>query len=47
VRELHAYTGAGWLVAVCGTMPTIPGLPAEPAAFRIDVDGDGPISGLR
>jgi formate--tetrahydrofolate ligase len=47
VRELHAYTGAGWLVAVCGTMQTMPGLPAEPAAFRIDVDGDGRISGLR
>ncbi len=47
VRELHAYTGAGWLVAVCGTMQTMPGLPAEPAAFRIDVDGGGLISGLR
>jgi formate--tetrahydrofolate ligase len=47
VRELHAYTGAGWLVAVCGTMQTMPGLPAEPAAFRIDVEPDGRISGLR
>jgi formate--tetrahydrofolate ligase len=47
VRELHAYTGAGWLVAVCGTMQTMPGLPAEPAAFRIDVEADGRISGLR
>ena len=47
VRELHAYTGAGWLVAVCGTMQTMPGLPAEPAAFRIDVEADGRIAGLR
>lgn len=47
VRELHAYTGAGWLVAVCGTMQTMPGLPAEPAAFPIDVEADGRISGFR
>ena len=47
VRELRPYTGAGWIVAVCGDMQTMPGLPAEPAAFRIDVDGDGRTVGLR
>jgi formate--tetrahydrofolate ligase len=46
VRELRAYTGAGWIVALCGSMMTMPGLPASPAAHRIDVDGDGRIVGL-
>jgi formate--tetrahydrofolate ligase len=47
VRELRAYTGAGWVVALCGEMQTMPGLPADPAASRIDVDADGRILGLR
>ena len=47
VRELRAYTGAGWIVAVCGAMQTMPGLPADPRRSQIDVDGDGRISGLR
>jgi formate--tetrahydrofolate ligase len=47
VRELRAYTGAGWIVAVCGAMQTMPGLPAEPAAFQIDVTDNGEIVGLR
>jgi formate--tetrahydrofolate ligase len=47
VRELRAYTGAGWVVALCGTMQTMPGLPAEPAAFSIDVDSTGRILNLR
>jgi formate--tetrahydrofolate ligase len=47
VRELRAYTGAGWIVALCGTMQTMPGLPSEPAAFNIDVDPAGRIVGLR
>jgi formate--tetrahydrofolate ligase len=47
VRELRPYTGAGWIVALCGEMQTMPGLPAKPAALRIDVDGDGSIVGLR
>ena len=29
VRELRPYTGAGWIVAVCGDMQTMPGLPAR------------------
>jgi formate--tetrahydrofolate ligase len=47
VRELRPYTGAGWIVALCGQMQTMPGLPAEPAALRIDVDGDGRVLNLR
>src|SRR5262249_53396389 len=47
VRELRPYTGAGWIVALCGEMQTMPGLPAAPAAFRIDVDPSGAITGLR
>jgi formate--tetrahydrofolate ligase len=47
VRELRPYTGAGWIVVLCGDMQTMPGLPAEPAAFRIDVDSAGHITGLR
>ena len=47
VRELRPYTGAGWVVALCGTMQTMPGLPAEPAAFAIDVDATGRVLNLR
>jgi formate--tetrahydrofolate ligase len=47
VRELRAYTGAGWIVAVCGNMQTMPGLPSSSAALRIDVDPLGATVGLR
>jgi formate--tetrahydrofolate ligase len=47
VRELRPYTGAGWIVALCGDMQTMPGLPSSPAAFHIDVDADDRIHGLR
>ena len=47
VRELRPYTGAGWIVAVCGDMQTMPGLPAKSAARRIDVDAIGNTVGLR
>jgi formate--tetrahydrofolate ligase len=47
IRELRAYTGAGWIVAVSGAMQTMPGLPADPAALRVDIDGNGLIVGLR
>ncbi len=40
VRELRPYTGAGWIVALCGDMQTMPGLPSRAAAFGIDVDGE-------
>jgi formate--tetrahydrofolate ligase len=46
VRDVRAYTGAGWLVALCGEMQTMPGLPAKPAAFGIDVDAQGLTVGL-
>ena len=46
VRELRAYTGAGWIVAVCGETQTMPGLPLHSAAERMDLDADGHIIGL-
>jgi formate--tetrahydrofolate ligase len=47
VRELRPYTGAGWIVALCGDMQTMPGLSAAPAALQIDLDPGGTITGLR
>ena len=47
VRELRPYTGAGWIVALCGEMQTMPGLSASPAALGIDVEPGGAITGLR
>jgi formyltetrahydrofolate synthetase len=47
VRELRPYTGAGWIVAICGDMQTMPGLPARSAALRIDIDPSGETVGLR
>jgi formyltetrahydrofolate synthetase len=46
VRDLRPYTGAGWIVALCGDMMTMPGLGKTPAAFAIDVDDSGEIVGL-
>ncbi len=46
VRELRVSRGAGFLVAITGEVMTMPGLPKEPAAEKIDVDGEGKISGL-
>ncbi len=46
VRDVRAYTGAGWLVALCGTMQTMPGLGTAPAAFNVDIDEDGRTVGL-
>ena len=46
VREVRPYTGAGWLVVLCGDLITMPGLPAEPAALQIDIDEDGRTVGL-
>jgi len=46
VRDIRPYTGAGWLVALCGEMQTMPGLGRHPAAFDIDVDADGRTIGL-
>ena len=46
VRDLRPYTGAGWVVALCGDMMTMPGLGAKPAALGIDVDERGETVGL-
>jgi len=46
VRDLRAYTGAGWIVALCGDMQTMPGYGANPAAVNIDIDSEGRTVGL-
>ncbi len=46
IRDIRAYTGAGWLVALCGDMQTMPGLSASPAAFNVDIDAEGRTVGL-
>jgi formate--tetrahydrofolate ligase len=46
VRDVRAYTGAGWLVPLCGTMQTMPGLGTSPAAFDVDIDQNGRTVGL-
>ncbi|SEI48206.1 Formate-tetrahydrofolate ligase [Arthrobacter sp. yr096] len=46
VRELIPKTGAGFIVALTGAVMTMPGLPKEPAAMRMDVDAEGQPTGL-
>ncbi len=46
VREVRLSAGAGFVVLVCGDVMTMPGLPAVPAASRIDLLEDGTIVGL-
>ena len=46
VREAYVSAGAGFVVVLTGAVMTMPGLPKEPAAFRIDVDDEGVITGL-
>ncbi len=46
VREVRLSAGAGFVVMVCGDMMTMPGLPRDPAANRIDLADDGTILGL-
>lgn len=46
VREFVPKLGAGFLVALTGTVLTMPGLPKHPAAFDMDIDADGKITGL-
>jgi len=46
VRELRLSRGAGFVVAICGDIMTMPGLPKVPASQRIDVDDAGKIIGL-
>jgi len=46
VREIEVAAGAGFLVPITGDMMRMPGLPATPAAERIDISDDGEITGL-
>ena len=46
VRDIRPYTGAGWLVALCGDMQTMPGYGRTPAAHAVDIDGEGKTVGL-
>ena len=46
VREVYVSAGAGFVVAINGSIMTMPGLPKQPAAYNIDVDDRGVITGL-
>ncbi len=46
VREVYAAAGAGFVVVLTGAVMTMPGLPKKPAAYGIDVNDDGVITGL-
>jgi formate--tetrahydrofolate ligase len=46
VREVRLSAGAGFVVPICGTIMTMPGLPKKPAAESIDIDEQGRITGL-
>jgi formate--tetrahydrofolate ligase len=46
VREVRLANGAGFVVAICGDMMTMPGLPKVPSAEKVDINEDGSIVGL-
>ena len=46
VREVYVSAGAGFVVVLTGDVMTMPGLPKQPAAFRVDVSEEGVITGL-
>ena len=46
IRELRLNSGAGFIVAICGSMMTMPGLPIRPAAMDMDMDNDGRLTGV-
>jgi formyltetrahydrofolate synthetase len=46
IRDIRAYTGAGWLVPLCGDIMQMPGLGPQPAAQKIDIDEQGNTVGL-
>jgi len=46
VRDIRAYTGAGWLVPLCGEITQMPGLGKTPGAARVDIDAEGRTVGL-
>jgi formate--tetrahydrofolate ligase len=45
IREIRVNAGAGFVVAVCGSMMTMPGLPTRPAALDMDMDDEGRLTG--
>jgi formate--tetrahydrofolate ligase len=46
VRDVRAYTGAGWLVPLAGDIQQMPGLGRAPAALNVDIDDEGRTVGL-
>src|SRR5487761_2255528 len=46
VREVRLANGAGFVVAICGDMMTMPGLPKVPSSEKVDIDANGSIVGL-
>ncbi|MBU2533047.1 MAG: formate--tetrahydrofolate ligase, partial [Alphaproteobacteria bacterium] len=46
VREVRLSAGAGFIVAICGEIMTMPGLPRVPSAEMIRLNEDGEIEGL-
>ncbi len=46
IKEIRISAGAGFLVPITGKITTMPGLPAKPAAEKIDIDGEGNIIGI-
>ena len=46
IRDIRAYTGAGWLVPLCGDITQMPGLGKTPAALNVDIDANGRTVGL-
>ena len=46
IREIRVNAGAGFVVAVCGSMMTMPGLPTRPAALDMDMDDEGRLTGV-
>jgi formate--tetrahydrofolate ligase len=46
IRDIRASVGAGFLYPLAGAMRTMPGLPSQPAAFKVDIDETGRTVGL-
>jgi formate--tetrahydrofolate ligase len=46
IRQVRLNAGAGFAVAVCGNILTMPGLPKQPAANSMDIDSDGRLTGV-
>ena len=46
IREFRLNSGAGFVVAILGSMMTMPGLPKRPAANDMDMDEDGNLKGV-